>query len=90
MSTLLAQHQASGYLCFILKSPRSERRRTEIWNVVGARNGVGLGELRWFARWRQYAFYPAPGTIFNPDCLRDIGLACGELTRRQRAWRETT
>jgi hypothetical protein len=31
-----------------------------------------LGEIRWFGRWRQYAFYPEPDTVFEKQCMKDI------------------
>jgi len=34
--------------------------------------GSVLGNVKWFGRWRQYCFYPAPETIFSTGCLDDI------------------
>ena len=34
--------------------------------------GVELGEIKWYASWRRYAFYPKENTIHERDCLRDI------------------
>lgn len=31
-----------------------------------------LGVIKWFGRWRQYAFFPETGTVFNTECLKDI------------------
>jgi hypothetical protein len=31
-----------------------------------------LGEIKWFGRWRQYAFFPEPETVFEHQCLKDI------------------
>jgi len=31
-----------------------------------------LGIIKWYPRWRQYAFFPETGTIFNTECLNDI------------------
>lgn len=31
-----------------------------------------LGEIKWFGRWKQYAFFPEPNTIFEKQCLKDI------------------
>lgn len=33
---------------------------------------VHLGQIKWYAQWRQYAFYPESGTVFEKICLRDI------------------
>ncbi len=34
---------------------------------------------KWFGRWRQYAFFPDTGTIFNVECLNDIIIHIKEL-----------
>jgi hypothetical protein len=31
-----------------------------------------LGEIKWFGRWRQYAFFPEPNTVFEKQCMKDI------------------
>jgi len=46
--------------------------KTGIWNVLSKTGGTVLGQIKWFGRWRQYAFYPSSDTIFNPSCLEDI------------------
>ena len=35
-------------------------------------HGDKLGSIRWFGKWRQYAFFPEKVTIFNIECLSDI------------------
>ena len=46
-------------------------RKTEVWQVISV-HGVFLGDIKWFGRWRQYAFFPVNETIFNKECLKDI------------------
>ena len=48
------------------------RGTTGIWQVCSKEHGTRLGEIRWFARWRQYVFCPAEATVFNAECLDDI------------------
>lgn len=31
-----------------------------------------IGQIRWYAPWRKYSFFPNPNTVFENDCLRDI------------------
>lgn len=31
-----------------------------------------LGKIKWFGRWRQYAFFPEAETVFEKKCLADI------------------
>lgn len=46
--------------------------------------GAKLGEIRWYAQWRQYGFYPEEGTVFEKTCLSDIANFCIELNKKQR------
>lgn len=70
----------SDYLDFLLDDKRSRNRKTEVWIVRATRDQAKLGEIRWFGRWRQYAFWPEPETIFNIDCLREIADNTASLT----------
>lgn len=60
--------------------PRTPAAKTKRW-AVSAKEGAGLGTVQWFGRWRQYTFFPAPATAFEPVCLRDIATFCEEQTR---------
>ena len=72
---------SSRWLRFADVTPDGAKtQRIEVWSIHGAI----LGTIRWFGRWRQYAFFPADGTIFNPECLRDI---CAEINRLMAARR---
>jgi hypothetical protein len=31
-----------------------------------------LGQIRWYGRWRQYAFFPCSGTAWNKGCLAEV------------------
>ena len=42
-------------------------------------HGDKLGTIKWFGRWRQYAFFPEAGTVFNTECLNDIQSYIREL-----------
>ena len=59
----------------------SESGKTNIWIVRNARDGSQLGRVRWFGRWRKYAFEPWAGTIFEYVCLREIATFCEEMTK---------
>ena len=50
---------------------RSASDKTDIYEVV-AKSNATLGHIKWHAPWRCYAFYPEIGTLYSPDCLRDI------------------
>lgn len=58
--------------------------KTKIWTVHSTAGG-SLGEVRWFAPWRKYAYYPQTGCLFEEDCLRDIADFVEKVTREHRA-----
>lgn len=43
-----------------------------------------LGLVSWHGAWRRYAFSPAPGTLYEAVCLRDIANFCDRLTQEWR------
>ena len=49
-----------------------EGNKTNVWRVVTEERNEVLGEIKWFSRWRKYAFFPAPETVYEDDCLKDI------------------
>ena len=59
--------------------------KTWIWQVV-TRDGHSnlLGVVKWFSRWRCYAFFPGVETIFEERCLRDIASFCENETVKHR------
>jgi len=57
--------------------------KTSIWPVL-TMEGYQLGVVKWFGRWHQYAFYPAPDTVFERSCLRDIARFCEDRTVEMR------
>lgn len=46
--------------------------KTKVWNVYSKNRGDFLAEIKWYGSWRQYAFFPRPGTIWNAGCLSDV------------------
>jgi hypothetical protein len=57
---------------------------TKIWDV---KSGVLLGQVKWFANWRRYCFYPAGGTLYDAVCLRQIAGFCADQTEKRKAER---
>lgn len=80
--------QPRVYIDFLGPVP-SASGKTEQWEVVAKDGGPTLGEVKWFGRWRKYAFFPAPDCVFEQDCLRVIAGFCEEKTNElRRKWRE--
>jgi hypothetical protein len=57
--------------------------RTLVW-PVRTLEGALLGSVKWYGRWRKYAFFPEAGTVFETGCLRDIAGFCEVETMKQR------
>ena len=52
--------------------PKHEKRKTVIYAVRTKDGTVDLGEIRWYAPWRCYSFFPFPNTVFEKTCLRNV------------------
>jgi hypothetical protein len=68
----------SEFLDFTSSQPPG--RKTKIFAVTSRMNGAPLGEVKWFAAWRKYAFFPAQGTVFDDGCLYEIAAHCDRET----------
>lgn len=67
---MLPEDTPSRFLSFC-RDYHYEGRTVRI--IVTSKRHLGvLGEIKWFGRWRQYAFFPEEQTIWNPECLNDI------------------
>lgn len=62
----------------------ADAKKTRTWTVKTLA-GVRLGKVRWFAAWRQYSFFPDPGTTYERDCLRTLADFCERETAEYRA-----
>ncbi len=51
-----------------------EGKKTGIWSVIAKSDNGKLGEVRWFARWRKYSFFPPINylCVFEETCLQEI------------------
>lgn len=46
--------------------------KTEMYGVFNKKYGTWLGEIAWYAGWRQYCFFPEPQMVFSSGCMEDI------------------
>jgi hypothetical protein len=46
--------------------------KTKIWRITTKEEGFVLGEIKWYAPWRKYSFFPLGETIYENTCLMDI------------------
>lgn len=68
----------------VLDREASEGRVTDVWRVRAIHGGQLLGTIKWFGRWRQYAFFPEPDKVFNPDCLDTVTAFIRKLMDERR------
>ena len=49
-----------------------ENRKTKVFDIIAKDDGFILGQISWWSRWRQYAFFPNENTVYEKTCLDDI------------------
>jgi len=49
----------------------SKSGKTEHWGVI-AKDGAYIGEIKWYASWRKYVYYPEDGTLYDSNCMDTI------------------
>lgn len=74
----------SKYLSFEDNLLLGKGKKTKVILVISKRSDHVLGEIRWYGSWRQYVFFPAPQTIWNPECLRDVNECIARLMAERR------
>jgi hypothetical protein len=51
----------------------SPTKKTKVVNVVNARDGTILGQIKWWGAWRKYCFFLSFGyLVFDSGCLQEI------------------
>jgi len=58
-------------------------KKTKTWHVEAV-TGHFLGEVKWYASWRRYNFFPAQQSTFDADCLFTIAEFCERQTSEYR------
>ena len=67
---------------------RKPGAKTDIWHVWSAPGSAHLGTVKWYGRWRKYAFFPGMETLYEEDCLRDLAEFIESETLKQRNGRK--
>ena len=57
-------------------------RKTSRWSVWNHHYGEKLGEIRWYAPWKQYCFFGGD-LIFSRGCLEDIAQMLANLAQER-------
>ena len=75
------------------KLAKKQNAKTSIWDIFAKdseiKSGITphdilLGQVRWYAQWRQYGFYPEEGTVFEKTCMTEITDFIKNLNVEQR------
>lgn len=67
----------------IVPTPSDAKTKKFVVLTAGGGN-VQLGEIKFYPKWRAYAFFPFPRTLYEQDCLRDIATFCEIVTKEWR------
>jgi len=60
------------WIYFRLLFDKDEKHKTQVWGIMAKDGTFELGGIKWFGRWRTYAFFPNSNTIYEDDCLIEI------------------
>ena len=75
----VGSYPRAKYLAF---EPGPDKPKTKTWRVV---SDTFVGIIAWRGPWRQYSFFPEPGSVFEKTCLRDIANFCEYQSSVHRA-----
>jgi len=59
--------------------------KTQVANIFTTKDEDYLGTVKWKRGWRQYAYFPAPCTLYNDGCLRAIADFLKEMNDSHKA-----
>lgn len=59
--------------------------KTKLFRIETVDGMSRLGFVKWFGRWRCYAFFPEPGTLYEAVCLADLSAFLKEENAEHRA-----
>ncbi len=77
------RYLTTKYLMFY--EGRSDSGKTAVLLVYSSKTLELLATIKWFGRWRQYALFPAEGTVWNPECLGQVNDQITRLMEERKA-----
>ncbi len=60
------------------------KNKTKFIIVVNKNSEDIIGEVKWYAPWRQYCFFPEFDTVWNTKCLDDVNDLIKKLMKDRR------
>jgi len=67
----------------IIERP-SPKLKTKIFKVFNKETLHQLGEIKWYAPWRKYSFFPANHLVFESTCMDDISRFMKQLMEERK------
>lgn len=61
-----------------------DKPKTSVWHCRNKKSDALLGEIRWYAPWRQYCFLPESSTVFNKGCMANINFFINNLMENHK------
>lgn len=71
------------FIRFRMEAPNS-KKKTQVWVVSGDGGSSLLGVVKWFARWRRYAYFPLGECVYEECCLREIAMFIEQRTKEHK------
>lgn len=60
------------YYQYINFQIKEHKPKTLVWSCRNNSSGAELGEIKWYASWRQYCYFPTVQAVYSTGCLKDI------------------
>lgn len=56
---------------FYITTYKLSTKKTSNYNIY-THDNILIGQIKWYAHWRKYCFYPEIDTIWDSKCLQEI------------------
>ena len=74
----------------IAKMPVNPKKVTSEFVILTEDLRLTLGTIKWFGRWRQYAYFPNSDTVYEKQCLKDISSFLDELMQERSQQKQSS
>ena len=61
-----------------------KKTRTEVYGIRSKHHSEPIGMVKWYAPWRQYCFFPEPGTVWSRYCLNEVNTFINQLKEARK------
>jgi hypothetical protein len=88
--------KAEGTYIYFWHDPRDDKPKTQVWDVLSKESHYWLAQIRWFPRWRKYAWSSTcevkgqhsrivSDIVFEETCTYEIANFCKWLTTKHKS-----